>query len=109
MRCALASWRFNTPGIGRIMDRYARTGGALESDLKKLSIVIPVYNEARWIEELLRRVAAADCAGLSREVVVVDDCSSDGTSAILEGLAPKYPFLQVFRQPANRGKGAALR
>jgi glycosyltransferase involved in cell wall biosynthesis len=77
--------------------------------LKKLSIVIPVYNERRWIEELLRRVLAADCSGLEREIVVIDDCSSDGTSEILKEQSVRHPEIKLFRQDPNRGKGAALR
>jgi len=49
----------------------------------KLSVVIPVYNEKRWIAELLARVLAADCCGLTREVIIVDDCSTDGTTELL--------------------------
>jgi glycosyltransferase involved in cell wall biosynthesis len=76
---------------------------------KKLSIVIPVYNERRWVEELLRRVLAADCCGLEREIVMVDDCSTDGTSDILRALAARHPEVRLFRQERNQGKGAALR
>jgi glycosyltransferase involved in cell wall biosynthesis len=75
----------------------------------KLSIVIPVFNEERWVEELLRRVVAADCSGCVREIVVVDDCSTDRTPAILAALAPELPELRLFRQERNQGKGAALR
>jgi glycosyltransferase involved in cell wall biosynthesis len=74
----------------------------------KLSIVIPVYNERRWVEQLLARVLAADCCGLTREIVMVDDCSSDGTSELVQELATRHPELRLFRQDKNRGKGAAL-
>jgi glycosyltransferase involved in cell wall biosynthesis len=76
---------------------------------QKLSILVPVFNEKRWVEELLRRVLAADCSGLAREIVVVDDCSTDGTSDILRALARQHPEIQLFQQPVNQGKGAALR
>jgi glycosyltransferase involved in cell wall biosynthesis len=76
---------------------------------QKLSILVPVYNEKRWVEELLRRVLAADCSGLAREIVVVDDCSTDGTSDILRAQARQHPEIQLFHQPVNQGKGAALR
>lgn len=76
----------------------------------KLSIIIPVYNEKRWIEELLRRVLAADCLGCTREVVLVDDCSTDGTGELLERLTQEHaPTVRLLKQPVNRGKGAALR
>src|SRR5438552_17348802 len=77
--------------------------------MKTLSIVIPVYNEERWVAALLDRVLAADSRGLAKELVVVDDCSTDGTRAILETHAAKHPEIKLVRQEPNRGKGAALR
>jgi len=50
----------------------------------RLSVIVPVYNEARTIAELMRRVRAVP---VSKEIIVVDDCSTDGSHAILEGLA----------------------
>lgn len=76
---------------------------------QKLSVVVPVYNEEAWVEELLGRVLAADRSGCSLEVVVVDDCSTDGTRAILEAQAREHPEIKLFRQEPNQGKGAALR
>jgi glycosyltransferase involved in cell wall biosynthesis len=78
----------------------------------KLSVVIPVYNEAKTIQEILRRVAAVK---IDKEIVVVDDCSADGTRDVLRqletsgdaGLAGSN--LRVFYQDRNQGKGAALR
>jgi glycosyltransferase involved in cell wall biosynthesis len=72
----------------------------------KLSIVIPVYNEASTIAEILRRVQAVD---LPKEVIVVDDGSTDGTRELLDRLRGEYDNLQLILQPKNRGKGAALR
>jgi glycosyltransferase involved in cell wall biosynthesis len=74
-----------------------------------LSVVIPVYNEVRWVEEILRRVTASDRLGCSLEIIVVDDGSTDGTRDLLERLAPRFPTMKLFRQPVNSGKGAALR
>jgi glycosyltransferase involved in cell wall biosynthesis len=74
-----------------------------------VSIVIPVYNERQWVEKLLARVLAADCCGLRQEIVVIDDCSTDGTSAILQAQAALHPQIKLFRQSVNQGKGAALR
>jgi glycosyltransferase involved in cell wall biosynthesis len=73
----------------------------------KVSIVIPVYNEKTTIKEILRRVKAVKL-GLAREIVIVDDCSNDGTSDILKRLA-KQPSLKIVFHDKNRGKGAALR
>jgi len=70
----------------------------------KLSVVIPVYNEEQWVRELLRRVQAVP---IPKEIIVVDDCSKDGTRAILEELAGGD--VRVFYQEVNQGKGAALR
>jgi glycosyltransferase involved in cell wall biosynthesis len=79
---------------------------------RTLSIVIPAYNERPTVEELLRRVAAAPLpAGVEREVVVVDDGSTDGTRELLRALAAAgepLPF-RLIEQPRNRGKGAAIR
>ncbi|NWG12999.1 MAG: glycosyltransferase family 2 protein [Acidobacteria bacterium] len=71
----------------------------------KLSVVIPVYNEKATILEILRRVRAVD---LPKEIIVVDDCSTDGTREILRALEPADD-LTVVLQPRNMGKGAALR
>ncbi len=71
----------------------------------KLSVVIPVYNEKQWIREILRRVQAVP---IPKEIVIVDDCSTDGTRDILKELSV-HPDVRVFYQPHNQGKGAALR
>ncbi|MCB9378567.1 MAG: glycosyltransferase family 2 protein [Holophagales bacterium] len=77
----------------------------------KLSIVIPAYNERGTIQELLRRVArAALPEGVEREIVVVDDCSTDGTRELLRELVTAgSPPIRLVEQPVNGGKGAALR
>ncbi|HKQ62050.1 MAG TPA: glycosyltransferase family 2 protein [Candidatus Polarisedimenticolaceae bacterium] len=74
-----------------------------------LSIVVPVYNEERTVAALLAAVLAAPLpAGLEREVVVVDDASTDGTPLALAGFQHD-PRVRTLRQPRNCGKGAALR
>jgi len=70
----------------------------------KLSVVIPVYNEAGTIREIIQRVLAAPS---EKEVIVVDDGSTDGTRVILRREAPNG--VVVLFQDSNRGKGAALR
>jgi len=72
----------------------------------KLSVVIPVYNEERWLAELVRRVQAVP---MPKELVLVNDKSTDGTPAILDRLQKEYDNVRVFHQPVNMGKGAALR
>ena len=93
-------------------------------DNPKVSIVIPVYNEKFTIDEILRRVLDTE---FRKEVIIVDDCSTDGTRQILENMAarqannePSAPAqdgsdavelrdLRFFFQTPNQGKGAALR
>ena len=77
-----------------------------------LSVLIPLYNEEEFILELLRRVVAAPLpTGFDRELIVVDDCSTDGSAELVESFIVSHPNLriQLFRQPKNRGKGAAIR
>jgi glycosyltransferase involved in cell wall biosynthesis len=70
----------------------------------KVSVVIPVYNEEQWVRELVRRVQAVP---VPKEIILVDDCSTDGTRAILAEL--EREGCKVILQPKNQGKGAALR
>ncbi len=87
----------------------------------KLSIVMPIFNEQATLAEILRRVAAVD---LPKELVLVDDCSTDGSREVIErvgreglkalidldapGAARNLNEVKVVLQPRNRGKGAAL-
>ena len=71
-----------------------------------VSIVVPAYNEARFIEDVLRRVAAVP---FRREIIVVDDGSADGTADLVEAMRAEIDDLRVVRRPANAGKGAAVR
>ncbi len=74
---------------------------------QKLSVIIPVYNEAATLAEIIGRVRAT---GLASQIVVVDDGSSDQSSLILEKLRNgSQPALQIIRHERNRGKGAAIR
>lgn len=76
----------------------------------KVSILIPVYNERAVVERSLGIVLAAPLPeGMERELVIVDDCSTDGTSAILERFAARHPQIRLYRQTVNQGKGAAVR
>jgi len=70
----------------------------------KLSVLMPVYNEEAGLEAILHRVAEVD---VDKEIIVVDDCSRDGTAAILSRI--ELPGLRVIRHEVNKGKGAAIR
>lgn len=75
-------------------------------EYKKVSIVIPVYNERGTIEQVLNEVKAAAVLNLEKEIILVDDFSSDGTRQFLEGL--NDPTVRIFYQNQNLGKGSAL-
>ena len=81
----------------------SRLLGVLHDPL--LSVVMPAYNEAGTIEEIVRRVKAVP---LRTQLIVVDDCSIDGTREMLQQLQAELGFTLVL-QPRNQGKGAALR
>lgn len=71
----------------------------------KLSVVIPVYNELQWIREIVRRVQAVP---IPKELILIDDCSTDGTRAILKEME-SVANIRVIYHEKNQGKGAALR
>jgi glycosyltransferase involved in cell wall biosynthesis len=71
-----------------------------------LSVVVPAYNEAKTIASVLERVLGQP---IVMEVIVVDDCSSDGTWELLQTLAASNPKIRATRHSRNEGKGAALR
>ncbi len=77
---------------------------------RPLSVVIPCYNEISTIAQILRRVAEIP---IVHEIIVVDDCSKDGTRDVLREISASWPAerppLKIVYQPVNRGKGAALR
>jgi glycosyltransferase involved in cell wall biosynthesis len=76
----------------------------------RLSIVIPVYNERATLEEIVSRVLAVE-TGLEREIILIDDGSTDGTAELYPKLAARWPeeTIRVKLQPENRGKGSAVR
>ncbi|KKU52330.1 MAG: glycosyl transferase [Candidatus Sungbacteria bacterium RIFCSPLOWO2_02_FULL_47_9] len=73
--------------------------------MKKLSIVIPVYNEEKTIAKLVDRVKKADSLGMEKEIIAVDDGSKDRSLSMLEGISG----IRIVKHPQNRGKGAAIR
>lgn len=72
----------------------------------KISIVIPAFNEAHTIRKVIRRVAALD---FDKEIIIVDDGSTDGTVAEVQAALAEYDQVHLFQMPRNQGKGAALR
>jgi glycosyltransferase involved in cell wall biosynthesis len=72
----------------------------------KLSVVIPVYNEKGTIEEIVKRVKAVE--GIEKEIVIVDDASTDGTVDILKKMQAEQPDLKIFFKDVNKGKGDTL-
>lgn len=73
-----------------------------------LSIIIPVYNEKSTILEILKQIEAVDLSnlGFEKEIIIVDDGSTDGTSELLKGLKDKY---KIISHSKNQGKGEAIR
>lgn len=79
--------------------------------MKKLSIVIPAYNEGRTIHQILEKVIDVKLIhDFSKEIVIVNDCSKDNTIEAVEAFMANHPGenIQLFSQPVNMGKGAAL-
>lgn len=74
--------------------------------MQKLSIVIAIYNEEKTLEEILKQIEAVNLQKLTKEIVLVDDGSTDKTRDILKKLENKY---RVIYHEKNRGKGAAIR
>jgi len=77
--------------------------------IKKLSIVIPCYNEKQTIEKILAEIADVNLGRTKKEIIIVDDYSKDGTRPLLKKLADKDKNITVILQKENRGKGAALK
>ena len=76
----------------------------------KLSIIIPAYNEAATIAQVVERVLAVELDGVEKEIIVVNDGSTDGTGAVLDTLAARWPNpFKIAHHERNRGKGAAIR
>ncbi|MBI1871704.1 MAG: glycosyltransferase family 2 protein [Chlamydiae bacterium] len=72
----------------------------------KLSVLIPIYNEATTLRKIVERVLSVD---LDKEIILVNDASTDGTPKIIEELQKEYAHLIVFHHERNLGKGAAIR
>lgn len=77
--------------------------------MKKLSIIMPVYNENKTIAEAVKAVNKAHLPGFKKELIIVDDGSTDGTRDILKALSKKDKNLKVVFKDKNCGKGSAIR
>lgn len=78
-------------------------------DIRKLSVIIPCYNEERTLEAIVARVLEADRCGLDIEIVIVDDGSQDRSTDVMATLASQHPEITTAVHAVNQGKGAALR
>ena len=76
----------------------------------KLSILIPVFNERHTLEQVVEDVLQADLPdGLAREIIIIDDASTDGTAEVVQRIRARHPAVLALRLETNQGKGAALR
>jgi len=74
--------------------------------MRKISIIMPVYNEKNTLKNILNKVEKAKVFNLDKEIILIDDCSTDGSREMLSGLGNKY---KVLYHKNNQGKGAALK
>lgn len=75
----------------------------------KLSIIIPVYNEERTIEDVIQKVSDISLSPMKKEIVIVNDASTDATQKKIELLQKKFKDIRVITHENNKGKGAAVR
>ncbi|MCZ2153557.1 MAG: glycosyltransferase, partial [Bryobacterales bacterium] len=76
----------------------------------KLSILIPIFNERIVLETSIRQVLQAPLPEeMERELIMVDDCSTDGSWSIMQALAASHPEIRIYQHEVNQGKGAAIR
>jgi len=75
----------------------------------KLSIVIPVFNEEKTISEIIRRVKDAKVPGFEKEIIIVDDGSSDQTASKISNAIKQNPHIKFLKHEKNKGKGAAIK
>ena len=99
--------RSPAPSRGGILQLPSRT----PKSAPVVSILVPLYNEAEFIKAILERVIAAPLpAGLNREIIVIDDASTDESAALVEEMADQHPgLIRLVRHSRNQGKGAAIR
>lgn len=81
------------------------------TNITKLSIIIPAYNEARTIHLILDKINAVELiSNIQKEIIIINDCSKDNTIEVIEQYKNQHPAsnIQLYTQPMNMGKGAAL-
>jgi glycosyltransferase involved in cell wall biosynthesis len=76
---------------------------------KKLSIIIPCYNEKATINKILQEIEGVNLGTTKKEIIIIDDGSKDGTRKLLKAAAQKNPTITLIFQETNQGKGAALK
>jgi dolichol-phosphate mannosyltransferase len=75
---------------------------------KTLSVIIPCYNEQNTLSNCVEKVRTIADANLKQQIIVVNDCSTDLSATIADGLSFKYPDVFIIHHKTNSGKGAAL-
>lgn len=83
------------------------SGGEM-ANVRKLSVVVPVFNEKNTVSEIINRILSAPSNDLEKEIIIIDDASTDGTREILQNLNHNS-HIKVVHHDKNQGKGAALR
>ena len=81
----------------------------MKNKYKKISIIIPVYNEEQTVIELFRKVNNVKLPNIEKEIIIVDDGSTDKSKKFIEGLKKKNNNVKIFLSVINLGKGAAIR
>lgn len=79
--------------------------------ITKLSILVPCYNEENLIAEVLKKIVGAETPGIQKEIIIVDDCSTDNTPASIKDFVEKNgdSSIKLIRHEKNKGKGACIR
>lgn len=77
--------------------------------IKKLSIIVPVYNEEKTVGEVIKRLSKLSLGKTKKEVIIVSDGSTDGTNKILREFKPQIPNYKYIFKKRNQGKGAAIK